>query len=35
MSRKKPEFAAKQRMSRIDDFDFLRLRWVVEEGIEK
>jgi len=34
MPRKKPEFTAKQRMSRIDDLDLFRLRWVVEGGIQ-
>jgi hypothetical protein len=34
MSRKQPEFAAEQRMSRIDDLDFLRLRRVIERGIQ-
>ena len=35
MPRKKPEFTAKQRMSRINDLDLLRLRRVVEGGIEE
>jgi len=33
MTRTKPEFAAKERMSRIDDLDLFRLRWVIEGGI--
>jgi hypothetical protein len=34
MSRNESEFTAKEWMSRIDDFDFVRLRWVVEGGIQ-
>jgi len=34
MSRNEPEFTAEKWMGRIDDLDFLRLRRVVEGGIQ-
>jgi hypothetical protein len=34
MSRKKPEFTAKEWMSRIDDLDFFRRRRVIEGGMQ-
>jgi hypothetical protein len=34
MPRNDTEFTAEQRMSRIDDLDFVRPRWVIEGGIE-